>query len=161
MAKIADFRFDETTWKTASQLRQDEWKVLLGELLEDGVFAADLEALYVLVTPTRGAFLFEALDEEGVVKQSLRMDASLLSDAIREYGGIIERLDGSGHHYDTAWFQAVDMAKRVVHDRAAGILHRAIGAITDDQATLRRLFSILFSVKVDTSARPHVHRHGP
>lgn len=160
MAKIADFRFDETTWKTASPLRQGEWKVLLGELLEDGEFTSALDALYVLVTPTSESFLFEALDEEGLVKHSIRMDASLLADAIREYGGIIERLDGSGHHYDTAWFQAVDMAKRVVHDRAAGILHRAIGSISEDQATLRRLFSILFSVRVDTSARPHAHRHG-
>ena len=160
MAKIADFRFDETTWRSGTPERRMEWKILLEELIEHGDFLAPLEGTYFLLTPTSASFLFEALDEEGLVKLSNRMDASLLADPIREYDGIIKRLDGSGHHYDTAWFQAVDLAKKVVHDRASGVLHRAIGDVAEDEATLRRIFSILFSLRVDTTKRPHAHRHG-
>jgi uncharacterized protein (UPF0262 family) len=156
---LSDFRFDEATWQEASEPRRAEWKVLLAELVEDGVFDATLDGRYLLLTATTSSYLFEALDDDGVVRVAARLDASLLAESIREYAGIVRRLDGSGQHYDAAWFQAVDMAKKVVHDRAADILSRAIGTISVEQATLRRLFSILFSVRVDTAALRDAHRH--
>lgn len=157
--KVADFRFDDATWKAAREPRRSEWRVLLAELIEDGVFDHSLSGLYLLLTATSTSFLFEALDDDGVVQHTARLDAALLAESMREYGSIIRRLDGSGQNYDATWFQAVDMAKKVVHDRAADILSRAIGGVAVDPATLRRLFSILFSVRVDTAALPHAHRH--
>ena len=160
MASIKDLRFDEVTWQKASEQRRQEWKLQVAELLDDGTFADGLDGAYLLVTPTASSVLFEALDEEGNVGHAVSLDASLLTEVIREYGDIIRRLDQSGQHYDAAWFQAVDMAKKVVHDRATGILSRTISSIATDEATLRRLFSLIYALRVDTTKSPHAHGHG-
>ncbi|MDB4944760.1 MAG: hypothetical protein JWP97_4294 [Labilithrix sp.] len=160
MARVADLRLDELTWARATEARRAEWKLLVLELLEDGDFADEVAGRHLLVTPTSSSVLFEALDEEGIVTHAVSLDIALLAESIREYDDIIRRLDKSGQHHDTSWFQAVDMAKKVVHDRATGILSRAIGTVAADHATLRRLFSLLFSLRVDTSASRHAHGHG-
>lgn len=159
MARIADFRLDDTTWKSGSAARQMEWKVLLGELALHGDFQDAVADRFLLATPTRESFLVEALDEEGYVKLSARFDAALLADSIHEYAGVIRRLDGGGDHYDTARYQAIDMAKKVVHDRAADILSRAIGEISTDEATLRVFFSLIFALRVDTTTMRHTGHH--
>ena len=151
MARISDFRIDETTWKSGSNGRRAEWKVLLADIVEDGEFEEAVSERYLLVTPTTDAVLLEALDEEGYVKHATRFDAELLAESIKEYASIIRRLDSSGDHYDTARYQAIDMAKKVVHDRAADILSRAMGDIATHEKTLRLVFSLLFSLRVDTS----------
>ena len=51
------------------------------------------------------------------------------------------------------------MAKKVVHDRATGILSRTIGSIATDEATLRRLFSLIYALRVDTTKSLHAHGH--
>ena len=160
MARISDFRFDETTWKGARDLQRTEWKLLLEELVHDGDFDEVLAGRYLLATSTAGAVLFEALDEEGVVALAVRLELSALAEPIREYASIIRRLHVSEESYNTASFRALDMAKKVVHDRAADILSRTIGAISTDSATLRRIFSIVVSLRVDTSKLPWAHRHG-
>ena len=159
MASIKDLRFDETTWTKANDQRRQEWKLQVAELLDDGTFADGVAGSYLLLTPTESSILFESLDEEGNVGHSVSLDASLLTEVIREYGDIIRRLDQSGQHYDAAWFQAVDMAKKVVHDRATGILSRTISSIATDEATLRRIFSLIYSLRVDTSKSTHTHGH--
>ena len=160
MASVKDLRFDEVTWLRANEQRRQEWKLLVAELLDDGTFADGVSESYLLLTPTESSILFESLDEEGNVGHSVSLDASLLTEVIREYGDIIRRLDQSGQHYDASWFQAVDMAKKVVHDRATGILSRTIASIATDEATLRRLFSLIFSLRVDTSKSNHSRGHG-
>ena len=127
MAKIADFRFDETTWRNARDLQRAEWKLLLEELVHDGDFDEALAGRYMLATSTAAAVLFEALDEEGVVVRAVRLELSALTEPIREYAGIIGRLQVSDDSYNTASFQALDMAKKVVHDRGVEILYRTIG----------------------------------
>lgn len=160
MAAIKDLRFDETTWQKASEQRRIEWRLLVAELLDDGNFSDGMTGRYLLVTPTSSSVLFEALDDDGNVVHDVSLDASLLTDVIREYGDIIGRLDQSGQNFDTSWYQAVDMAKKVVHDRATGILSRSIPSIATDEATLRRLFSLVYSLRVDTSMSRHTRGHG-
>jgi len=159
MARIADFRLDETTWKSARDLQRAEWKLLLQELVQDGDFDEALALRHMLATSTASTVLFEALDEEGLVVQAVRLELSALAEPIREYAGIIRRLHVSEESYNTASFRALDMAKKVVHDRGVDILSRTIGLISTDPATLRRIFSIVFSLRVDTSKLPWAHRH--
>jgi uncharacterized protein (UPF0262 family) len=160
MARIADFQLDDATWKGGRDLQRAEWKLLLEELISDGDFVEALAGRYLLATSTTGSVLFEAIDEEGIVAHAARLELDPLAESIREYASIIRRLHVSEENYTTAWFQAVDMAKKVVHDRATDILSRAIGSIATDPATLRRIFSLVFSLRVDTSGLPHAHHHG-
>ena len=113
----------------------------------------------MLATPNESHVLIDALDEAGAVVHEERVAWEPLKDAIAEYIAIIDQLDGGGRHRDTEWFATLDMAKKVVHDRAAAVLVKiGIGAASE-KATLRRLFSLLFALRVDTSRMQRAHGH--
>jgi uncharacterized protein (UPF0262 family) len=159
MAKIADFRLDETTWASGSEARRRDWRVLLSDLVVHGNFSEALAGRYLLATPDGEHLTLEGLDEDGVVVHHERVAWTPLQGAIAEYVAIIERLDGGGRHRETEWFATLDMGKKVVHDRAAAaLLQNGFGA-SCEKATLRGLFSLLFALRVDTSRMRHASGH--
>jgi uncharacterized protein (UPF0262 family) len=159
MAKIVDFRLDEATWASATEMRKLDWKVLLGELVEHGEFAESLAGRYLLATPSEEHVTIEALDDDGAVVHDERVAWGALKGLIAEYVAIIDQLDGGGQHRDNEWFATLDMGKKVVHDRAAAaLLKNGIGA-SSEKGTLRRLFSLLFALRVDTSRMRHAKGH--
>jgi uncharacterized protein (UPF0262 family) len=159
MAKITDFRLDEATWASGADARKRDWKVLLGELVEYGEFGETLAGCYLLATPSEGHVTIEALDDDGAVVHEERVAWEPLEETIAEYIAIIDQLDGGGRHRGTEWFATLDMGKKVVHDRAAAaLLKSGIGA-SSEKATLRRLFSLLFALRVDTSRMRHANGH--
>jgi uncharacterized protein (UPF0262 family) len=160
MAKIADFRLDEATWASGSEARKLDWKALLVDLIEHGEFAEALAGRYVLATPSEKHVAIEALDDDGAVVHEERVAWGPIEGAIAEYVAIIAQIDGAGRHRDTEWFQAIDMAKKVVHDRAAAALAKSGIGAASEKGTLRRLFSLLFALRVDTSRMRHAKGHG-
>lgn len=159
MATLADLRLDEATWNQGNDLRRAEWRVVRDELLEDGDFAAPFDGLYLLATPTPEAVAFEALDDEGFVRFTVSLPRTLLAESIREYAAIIRRLDENADHRDATWVEAVDMAKKVVHDRAAGVIAKAAPELSTDLPTLRRVFTFVFALLVDTTRMRHARAH--
>ncbi len=159
MPTLADLRLDEATWQSGSDLRRAEWRVVRDELLEDGNFAESWSGLYVLATPCVQAVTFEALDGEGFVKHTLALPRTLLVEPLGEYAAIIRRLDENADHRDATWIEAVDMAKKVVHDRAAGVIAKAAPALAADLPTFRRVFTFVFALLVDTTRMRHARAH--
>jgi hypothetical protein len=159
MAKITDFRIDEATWQSASDARKLDWTILLRELVEHGDFAETLAQRHVLVTPREEHVTITALDDDGVVVQEEPLAWEPLKATIAEYIAIIAQLDSSGGHRGNEWFATLDMAKKVVHDRAAAALLQSGIAASTEKATLRRLFSLLFALRVDTSRMQYASGH--
>lgn len=159
MAALADIRLDEATWSGASDLRRAEWRVVRDELLEDGDFSEPLGGLYLLATPSTEAVVLEALDQDGFVRHTTTLPRTLLAESVREYAAIIRRLDENADHRDATWVEAVDMAKKVVHDRAAGVLRSHAPELSDDLPTLRRVFTFYFALVVDTTRMQHARGH--
>jgi hypothetical protein len=159
MAKIADFRIDEATWASGTDLRRRDWGVLLSELVAHGEFAEGLAGRYLLATPNGEHVTLEALDEDGVVVHREGVAWEPLQGAIVEYVAIIEQLEGGGKHRDSASFMALDMAKKVVHDRAAATLLQSGFGAASEKATLRGLFTLLFALRVDTSRMLYAKGH--
>jgi hypothetical protein len=151
MAKIADFRLDEATWASASDARRLDWKVLLGELVAEGEFAEALAGRYLLATPCEEHVTIEALDADGAVVHEERVAWEPLKGTIAEYIAIIDQLGGDGRHRDSEWFATLDRA-------AATLLKHGIAASLE-KATLRRLFTLLFALRVDTSRMPEAKGH--
>ena len=159
MAKITDFRLDEATWVSGTDARRLDWTVLLRELVAYGEFSESLEGRYLLATPGEAHVRLEALDEDGVVVHEERVAWAPLADTIAEYLAIIDQLDGGGRSRETEWFATLDMGKKVVHDRAAAALRKNGIRASSESATLRRLFSLLFALRVDTSRLRHAIGH--
>ena len=55
--------------------------------------------------------------------------------------------------------KALDMAKKVTHDRVGRLLKRELRGLGFDLETSRRLFTLLLSLRVDTTKLPGVHGH--
>ena len=160
MGNLADLRIDETLWASGTPLRQAEWRSASIALLADCDFSDALDGSYFLVTKKGDAIALEALDDDGYAKQIFMVTKDSLAAPIAEYLSIIRRLDDNAQDRDASWFEAVDMAKKVVHDQAAKILAGLVPELSIDLPTLRRLFTLLLSLFVDTTTLHHVRGHG-
>jgi uncharacterized protein (UPF0262 family) len=58
-----------------------------------------------------------------------------------------------------ARLEALDVAKKVTHDKAGRLLQRRCVDLEIDHPTARRLFSLLFALRVDTTRLHGVHGH--
>jgi uncharacterized protein (UPF0262 family) len=160
MGNLADLRIDEPLWASGTPLRQAEWRSACVDLLADCNFSDALDGGHLLVTKKDDAIAIEALDDDGYAKQSFTVTKDSLAAPIAEYVSIIRRLDDKAQDRSTSWFEAVDMAKKVVHDHAAKILAGLVPELSTDLPTLRRLFTLLLSLWVDTTTLHHARGHG-
>jgi uncharacterized protein (UPF0262 family) len=155
MAKLADVRVEEGAWSKAPPLRRAEWRAACEDLAADACFADMLEGRYLLASPSPETVRLEVLDEEGVVVHAFTISRDALAASIDEYVAIIRRLDEGTSQRDASWFEVVDMAKRVVHDQAARRLALEVPAISTELATLRKVFTLVLALFVDTTALQH------
>jgi uncharacterized protein (UPF0262 family) len=160
MGNLADLRIDETTWRSGTPLRQAEWRSACDDLLADCNFSDSLDGRYLLLTKNGDTISIDALDDDGFAKQNFAITKDAVAKPIDEYVSIIRRMDDNAQDRDATWFEAVDMAKKVVHDHAAKILATLVPDLSTDVPTLRRLFTLLFSLFVDTTTLHHARGHG-
>jgi hypothetical protein len=69
------------------------------------------------------------------------------SRGLDQEGGGVERLE------------ALDMAKKATHDKLARVLKRELRPMGVDHDTARRLFTLLLSIRVDTTRIHGAHGH--
>lgn len=155
MAKLADVRVDESAWSEALPLRRAEWRAACEDLIADTRFADLLEGRYLSASVRPDAVVLEALDEEGIVVRAFTVRREAIAASIDEYIAIIRRLDEGTTFHDASWFEAVDMAKRVVHDQAARRLALEVPTISTELVTLRKVFTLVLALFVDTTALQH------
>ena len=160
MGNLADLRIDEMLWTSGTPLRQAEWRSACSDLLADCNFTDSLDGGYLLLAKNGDSITIEALDDDGFAKQTFAITKESLAKPIDEYLSIIRGMDESAKDRDASWFEAVDMAKKVVHDQAAKILATLVPELSTDLPTLRRLFTLLLSLFVDTTTLHHARGHG-
>ncbi len=99
---------------------------------------------------------FQGEDDAPVA--SIAIPHELLSAHITEYIDIVRQIaDADGVNQ----MEALDMAKKVTHDRAGRVLKRALRDVGFDLETSRRLFTLLLSLRVDTTRLVGIHGHRP
>lgn len=155
---ISDLRLDEETWTSGNDARRAEWRTSIDDVLRHGHFDTRVHGLHVLATYRGEDVLFEALDDDGFVKFTGPVPLVRLAPLMKEYRSIIERLDEGSAYRDQTWIHTVDMAKKVVHDKAGDALADALPDFTADHPTLRLFFTLIFAIVVDTTSMLHV-RH--
>lgn len=148
---LRDIRIDETAWSSAAPNRRREWKQLIAELLERQPPDAD-EILRLMVSPAAaGVFRLQLETEDGYPLREVLLPLKAILPHIEEYADICRQLAGLGEGISSARLEALDMGKRVVHDRAARVLREHCGVLLPDEATARGFFSLLISLHVDTT----------
>lgn len=146
---ITEVRIDEETWSKATPLRRQEWRTLIGDLVDEGLDGP--HAQMTLHAHDRSVRLHF---EDGTV---IHLDEPLLGPHMSEYLGIIRKM--VEEDMPAMRLEALDMAKKVVHDHAAKALRAHAPALGDKHEAFRRLFSLVVALCEDTTTLPAAHRH--
>ena len=174
-------------WSKATSVRQREWNVLIGDALSGAPLfpgheratsielglvdgrridgrridgsridgrSVDLRGgAGVSASPTIAIALLA--DEERLVE--LAIPRNRIDDELTEYLAVIDRLEDE--NLTLARAEALDMAKRVVHDAAAKKLGELVPDLGPGLEEKRRFFSLAVSLFVDTTGKKAAHRH--
>lgn len=150
---IGSIRIDERLWSSAVDVRRREWQTLIADVLvgEKPFPEHTSETLHVHIDDERLRLSFDPPASEVVLP---RAEFAALID---EYRGVIDRLGDEG--ISISRMEALDMAKKVVHDEGARKLGALMPELSPHHETRRRFFSLVVALAVDTTGRKWAHRH--
>jgi uncharacterized protein (UPF0262 family) len=159
LTKLTDIRIDEATWATGSRERRLEWRVALREILEEHRFEASAPALAMLVTYRDGDVHLAGHSPEGERVLAIEVPRQAIVGHLDEYLSICKEMSKLGNAH-AARYEALDIAKRLVHDDAADTLLGLCRVLRPDLSTCRRFFTLFVTLYVDTTrlAVPHHRR---
>jgi uncharacterized protein (UPF0262 family) len=148
---------DDRTLSRGSDAQRTEWNANIGELLAKVKDAVDYDAT-LNISVTEQHFVLEAKGPGGDVFESKTIPHEVLSEHINEYVDIVRQI---GNAEGVNQMEALDMAKKVTHDRAGRILRQALRDFGFDHESSRKLFTLLLSLRVDTTKLVGIHGHRP
>lgn len=99
---------------------------------------------------------FVLTDESGAV-ESMAFARGDIAPLVDEYVGLIKRLTGGDLH--SAQMEAIDMAKRVVHDAGGRRVKALLPDVGTSLETQRCLFSLIVALLVDTTRLGPIPQH--
>jgi uncharacterized protein (UPF0262 family) len=146
---------DERTLQRGSEAQHVEWDANIRELLSKAKCSVeDVATLHLSLTEQR--FVLDFRDDDERELGSITIPHDLLSEHITDYIDIVRQIaDADGVNQ----MEALDMAKKVTHDRAGRVLKRELRDFGFDLETSRRLFTLLLSLRVDTTRLVGIHGH--
>lgn len=151
---LQDVRIDERTWQGASESRQMEWTTIIREMLQPGEaeFAQPVETLSLTLTQQS----IEVRGGAGGEFTDITLPHDKLAPLITEYVDVVRQI---AQVEVIAKLEALDMAKKATHDKAARLVKRLLRPIGPDHPTARRLFTLILALRVDTTRIIGVHGH--
>jgi uncharacterized protein (UPF0262 family) len=157
-AVLRDIMVDEVTWRYATRPRRAEWQAAIEELVARAAFAVEGQApqtgqcgLHGQVVVEPGAIAVTLRDDAGAEVGRLQLDRPVIAPVLREYLRILRAIEGSELSETSPHFEALDIARRLIHDDAAQLVQRSFSGARPDQETARQLFSLMVLLTHDTS----------
>lgn len=154
-----EVRIHGALWKRATVLRSSEWRRSLDELNHENGIRSELEGdldepALELVRPPDGSFRFRVYRDGFDLVADIALNRSVVLEFFDEYEATIRQLVHVDRESPVRGFEAIDYAKRVVHDDAASFLREALaGVVRMDLRDARRLFTLIFLVGTDLPER--------
>jgi uncharacterized protein (UPF0262 family) len=157
-AVLCDIIVDDVTWRCATRPRRAEWLMAIEELVASAAFAIDRKdssetasSLHGRVSVEPGSIAVTLRDDAGTEVGRLQLDRPVIGPVLREYLRILKAIEGSGLSETSPHFEALDIARRLIHDDAAGLVQRYFSGVHPDQETARQLFSLMVMLTHDMS----------
>lgn len=154
--RLSRLEVDDGSLRQASPLQATEWRVLVDELSraelrgESGVDA--------IVVERTNAFARVRLEGPTGVVRAVDVGTPMILSLFDEYAGTVRQMMDSS--LPLPRIEALDMAKKVVHDRAGRTLRVLLPELVGDLEAFRRLFSLFVAMRVDPSEMSRARRHG-
>lgn len=146
-----EVRLHGSLWKSADKVRRQEWTQALGEL--NGSDHEDVDLGIEFVRPPGCPWQIRIYREGTHLIDTVEPEQPEIERCIEEYGATIRQLVHMDKQAPMRGFEALDYAKRVVHDEAAALLRDTVAGhiqLSLDQA--RKLFTVLFLAASDLPA---------
>lgn len=153
---VHSIRIEERIWSSASPLRKQEWRTIINDIVsgeppwpsrEPCTLVAGCDDHHV-------HFVFEGSLSSRDTVALARVNVAPL---VAEYAELIKQLSAGDLH--AAHFEALDMAKRVVHDAGGRRMGVLLPGLSSRLETRRRFFSLVVSLAVDTTRLGPYPRH--
>ncbi|MEM9864566.1 MAG: UPF0262 family protein [Myxococcota bacterium] len=157
-AALESIRIDERTWEGGSEARRLEWMAAIRELLDPGEAMVHPELKRLVITMTQQAFTLEGFTSAGPLAD-VEITHDGLESLIHEYVDTVREIARADRSGGVKRLEALDMAKKVTHDKAGRFLERRCRPFQFDHPTARRLFTLLLGLRVDTTRLVGVHGH--
>ncbi len=135
-----------------------EWDVAIHELVDplELVMRSDADSLSISLSQQDTVLELRGADGETLETVTVPHDA--LNDFIAEYVDTVRQM-ARGDSAGLARLEALDMAKKVVHDKAGRRLKQLLRPFQIDHPTARRFFTLLLCLRIDTTRLTGVHGH--
>jgi len=146
---------DERLAERGSDAQRADWNTNVRELLANASCKIDGSARLHVRLVERG-FELELVSTDAGSLGTVTVEHEALSAHIDEYLDIVRQMTSAD---SLNQMEALDMAKKVTHDRAGRVLKRALRDYGFDLVTSRRLFTLLLSLKVDTTRLAGLRGH--
>ena len=163
---MLEVRLHGALWKRLPERRAEEWRRALAEI-NDGNSIETVQPIedpgLELVRPPDGSFRVRLYSGGFDQVAEVTLDAARVAELFDEYGATIRQLVHVDHSAPVRGFEAIDYAKRVIHDDAAAFLRASIEHVaTMELPCARRLFTLVFLIGTDLpEALVRYHRrHG-
>lgn len=144
--RIIDIELDERTiiWRNPDV--EQERRIAIFDLLEANLFApAGHEGPFrILMRVEDNRLAIDLKDEGGRPLETIRLGLARFRRLIRDYFAICDSYFKAVHSESHKGIEAIDMARRAVHNEAAELLIECLdGRIEVDFDTARRLFTLI------------------
>lgn len=149
-------RIEERLWSSSSPLRKQEWRALTTDIItgEPPWPSRDPCTLIAGRDDSHFRFVFDSSARGG---DALDLAVADIAGVVSEYVGVIKQLSSGDLH--PARMEALDMAKRVVHDAGGRRLGALFPDLSPNHETRRRFFSLVVSLAIDTTRLSASHGH--
>lgn len=148
MSRISDLRLLTTSALTAQW--EKERDIALRDLAEDNRFAlpsgdAGGVSYQLHLSERDRRLVFDIRSEAGDKLAEFHLSFGPFAEVVRDYGQICESYFAAVKTMPPAQIEAIDMARRGIHNEGARVLaERLAGKAVIDNATARRLFTLIF-----------------
>lgn len=150
-----EIRLHGALWKSVPEARAAEWRRTLADLNQQNGIAAgtipvDEEPALELVRRPDGRFLFRLYADGWTCAGEYELEPDAVEGFFDEYDATIRQMVHVDRQAPVRGFEALDYAKRVVHDEAgAYLLERLRPDVALELDDARRLFTLVFLVGTD------------
>ena len=155
--RIIDIELDERSILRRSADIEQERRVAIFDLLENNHFDANGHdgPFRVKLRVEENRLAIDLADGDGAPLDTIRMGLARLRRPIRDYFAICESYFKAVRSHGAKGIEAIDMARRGLHDAAAERLIECLdGKVALDHDTARRLFTLIcvLHIKQSTTA---------
>lgn len=150
-AKLAEVLVDDVTWRCATRPRRAEWLQAISELIEDATLTAPQAVpLRAYITVERDGIRGEFHDPSGELIGQLDLPRATIAPIFREYVTLLQGIGSQDGGYSPQ-IEALDIARRLIHNDAADLVIRHSVGVVPDHQSARLLFTLLVLLTHDTT----------